>query len=168
MAKGKRLDRIRKLQEAIALAWKWFRRLTEKGEKDPTEFVSALATFAARAAKCGRRVAGSESARDAMSARAQRLHGFVVGTLPSVSTLSSNPLSEALADNTRSEVPDQVHFRLDFPAFLGIQSERNQRIILDMIMRMTTTELARKFKLSQGRISQMRSQCEDEWELFTL
>ena len=43
------------IAETIAFAWKWFRRLAQKG-KDATEFPSALASYAARAVKCGRRV----------------------------------------------------------------------------------------------------------------
>src|SRR4051812_33904916 len=36
--------------EAVALAWKWWLRLHERGQ-DPTRFVSALATFAVKAAR---------------------------------------------------------------------------------------------------------------------
>ena len=40
---------------------------------------------------------------------------FSISKLPDFSTLSDNPLSDALIDNTRSPVPEQVQFRLDFP-----------------------------------------------------
>ena len=43
------------LAEMIALSWKWFQSLVERG-KDPARFPSALATFAARAVKSGRRL----------------------------------------------------------------------------------------------------------------
>ena len=36
------------VQEAIAVSWKWFARLAERG-KDATPFISTLATLAARA-----------------------------------------------------------------------------------------------------------------------
>src|SRR5438445_9772585 len=74
----KRADRI---AETIALAWKWFVKLEERG-KDPTQFVSAIATFAAKAVKCGRRLAGNERAKDVMNDRTQRRRGFVVVRLP--------------------------------------------------------------------------------------
>src|SRR5688572_22872606 len=59
--------------EALALSWKWWVRLKRRG-KTPEDFVSALATFAARAAWSGRRLCGQERAQDVLSARAQRLH----------------------------------------------------------------------------------------------
>src|SRR6185295_10116706 len=100
--------------EALALAWKWFVRLVKKG-KDATQFSSALATFASKAVRCGRRVAGMERAKDVLSPRAQRLHGFSVGSLPDVSTLEGNVYDEALQDNTQTPVPEQLAFRVDFP-----------------------------------------------------
>src|SRR5262249_34046427 len=57
--------------EVVALAWKWHLRLAERG-KDATQFPSALATFAARAVKAGRRVCGRERARDVLSPSAHR------------------------------------------------------------------------------------------------
>jgi hypothetical protein len=45
------------IQEMTSLAWLWFLRLVEKG-KDPTRFPTAIATFAARAVKSGRRLCG--------------------------------------------------------------------------------------------------------------
>ena len=47
---------------------------------------------------------GQEAGKDCLSPTAQARHGFAVGRLPDCETLSSNPLSEALADNTRSPV----------------------------------------------------------------
>ena len=62
--------------EMVALCWRWFVRLAENG-KDASLFPSALATFAARAVRGGRRCAGHERARRALFVRpaAARLHG---------------------------------------------------------------------------------------------
>jgi len=92
----KRADRI---AETIALAWKWFLKLEERG-KDATQFVSAIATFAVKAVKSGRRLAGMERARDVMNGHTQYRQGFAIEKLPDFSSLGSNPLEEALADNT--------------------------------------------------------------------
>src|SRR4051794_18848642 len=45
------------ISEMVALSWRWFRQLAERG-KDATAFPSALATFAARAVRSGRRLCG--------------------------------------------------------------------------------------------------------------
>lgn len=154
-----RADRI---AETVALAWKWYKRLAEQG-KDATQFVSALATFAVRAVRNGRRVCGQLKPKDALSERAQQLNGFTVNKLPDFSTLGDNPYSEALADNTVSPVPDQVAFRLDFPAWLVTLSDREQRLVGDMAMNHRTMDLAAKYGISPARISQLRRELESSW-----
>src|SRR6516164_9392310 len=111
----RRADQEEAIQEMVALSWKWFVRLAARG-KDATRFPSALATYAARAVRSGRRACGQERGRDALSPSAQRRHGFLVSTLPDVSTLTDNPLSEALADNSKSPPDQQAMFRIDFPS----------------------------------------------------
>jgi hypothetical protein len=153
------------VQETVSLAWKWFVRLANKG-KDAREFPSALATYAAKAVKSGRRVCGQEKARDALSPLAQQRRSFAVASLPRRSTLSGNPLSEALADNTRSPVPDQVHFRIDFPEWLVRLGDRKRRIAEDMAMGHRTQDLATMHKITQARISQLRREFHDGWTRF--
>jgi hypothetical protein len=143
------------LAEMRGLAWLWFVRLAGRG-KDVTGFVSALATYAARAANSGRRVCGQERSKDALSPSAQRRHGFRVSALPEVSTLSDNPLSEALADNTRTPPDEQCAFRLDFPAWRATHAERDRRLLDDLMVGGRTLEVAGKYGLSPGRVSQLR------------
>ena len=153
------------IAETIALAWKWFRRLAQKG-KDATEFASTLACYAAKAVHCGRRVTTQLKAQDVLSEVAQQRHGFCVGKLPDFSTLSENPLAEALIDNTRTEVPEQVCFRIDFPSWLQTRTYRDRRIINDMAMSQRSLDLSRKYGISPGRISQLRREFRDDWQRF--
>ncbi len=153
------------IQEMIGLCWKWFLRLAQKG-KDATRFPSALASYAARAVRCGRRVVGQEKSKDVLSPVAQQGHHFAVGQLPDFSTLSDNPLAEALQDNTVSPVPEQVIFRLDFPAWLATLGQRNRAMVEDMAMGHRTQDLAQKYRVSQGRISQMRRYFQQDWSRF--
>ena len=151
--------------EMVALSWRWFVRLAEQG-KDATRFPSVLATFAARAVYSGRRLAGACKAKDALSPAAQRRHGFAVGRLPDFSTLNGNPLAEALQDNTRSPVPDQVAFRFDFPAWLSSLGARDRGIAQDMAQGHRTGELAETYGLSPARVSQLRRQFHRDWQRF--
>ena len=160
--RDKRADHI---AEAIGLAWKWFRRLAQKG-KDATRFPTALASYAVRAVRSGRRVVGQERAKEVLSPVAQQRRHFAVGKLPDFSTLSDNPLQEALHDNTVSPVPDQVCFRLDFPAWLATLGQRNREMAEDMALGHRTQDLAEKYRVSQGRISQMRRYFEQDWRRF--
>ena len=105
-------------------------------------FFAALATFAVRAVSCGRRLARMERPRDVLSERAQRLHGFTVQSLP-ISTrvprenLYAKPhgqqmqdaYEERLKDNLVTPIPDQVQFRVDFPAWLKTLTGRERRLI---------------------------------------
>jgi hypothetical protein len=162
----KRADRREEaLQEMIALSWKWFARLAERG-KDATRFPHALASYAARAVKSGRGVCGQEQDRDALSPLAQMRRCFVVGTLPAFSTLAGNPLEEALQDNTHTPPDEQACFRLDFSAWLGRLGARNKGIAEDMALGHRTRELAESYGLSPGRVSQLRREFQDDWERF--
>ena len=111
----RRADREEAVQEMVGISWMWFVRLAGRG-KDATRFPTALATFAARAVRCGRRLAGMDRARDVLSPQAQQRKGFAVGKLPDYSALDGSPLSEALHDNTRTPPDEQCAFRIDFPA----------------------------------------------------
>jgi hypothetical protein len=151
--------------EACGLAWKWWCRLVEKG-RDPTQFISAIATFAVKAARSGRRVCGQDAAKDVMSPRAQQGKGFAVCSLPAFATLSSNPFAEALHDNTKTPVDDQVAFRLDFPAWLGGFDAHKREVIDLMVNGERTTDIAEKVGKSAARISQLRLELFLSWELF--
>jgi hypothetical protein len=153
------------LAEMRGLAWKWFLRLVRRRKK-VLAYVSTLGCFVARAVHSGRRVCGHEKAKDAMSPLAQRRHCFAMQTLPDYSTLNGNPLDEALTCNTISPVPEQVAFRLDFPAWRSGYRWRDRRLIDDLMVGTRTLEAARRYGLSPARISQFRRQCHEDWSYF--
>ena len=158
--------------------WLWFVRLIEKG-KDPLSFPMMLASYAARAVRCGRRLCGQEKGKDVMASLAQQRHGFGVEALPS-SLLSSfeeryttahgqhkqDAFEERLKDNTQTPVPDQVCFRIDFPAWLTTLTPRERRLVQEMAQNERTLDLSQRFELSPGRISQMRRELHNDWTRF--
>jgi hypothetical protein len=154
------------IAEMVAIAWKWHVRPAQRG-KDASKFVGALAGYAARSVNSGRRLAGMERPQDVLSGRAQREHGFVVERLPDFSTLRSNPLEEALHDNTQTPVPDQVAFRNDFPVWRLSRTDRDRRVIDDLMLGERTRDVAHKFGLSPARISQLRRDFHEDWVRFT-
>ena len=153
------------IAEAIALAWKWFVRLEERG-KDATQIASAIATFAVKAVRCGRRLAGVEKAKDVMNSRTQQRRGFTVEKMSDNSTQSGNPLAEALTDNTVTPPPDAAAFRIDFPCWLKSLSERDRRLAEQLMIGEQTQNAARHFKMSEGRVSQLRRELCDDWSRF--
>jgi hypothetical protein len=154
------------IAEVVAVAWKWFLRATAKG-KDVSQFASVLASYAARHVRSGRKLAGQDRARDVLSSVAQQRQGFTVGKLAGVSTLTSNPLNEALVDNTQTPPGEQAAFRIDFPTWLAALGGRNRRIAEDMALGERTQDLAARHGTSPGRISQLRREFHQDWQRFT-
>ncbi|HVK10604.1 MAG TPA: hypothetical protein VM597_17690 [Gemmataceae bacterium] len=101
-----RADRV---AETVALAWRSFAALSGRG-RDPSRFVTTLSLRASQAVKAGRRLVRSEAARDALSPVARARHGFAVARLPQP-RCGVPHLAEALADDTRTPVPDQAASR---------------------------------------------------------
>jgi hypothetical protein len=130
------------IAEMIALTWKWHLRLAERG-KDAAQFPTAIATFAARAVRSGRRLAGMDRAKDVLSPLAQQRTGFAVGKLPDCSAL-----------------------RLDLPRWLATLGTRDRRIALDLALGFRTRELAATYRLSAARISQLRRRFHRSWRQF--
>jgi hypothetical protein len=166
------------IQEMRALAWKWFLRLHQLG-KDPTEFVTTFCTLLARAVNSGRRLAGMAKAKDAMNPATQRRHSFRVEPLPNSTRTSherlyASPVGQALLDafeerlrdNTVTPVPEQVQFRLDFPAWLRTLTARERRLIRAMSRNERTLDLSKEFELSPARISQLRREFWLDWHRF--
>ena len=91
----------------------------------------------------------------------------MVEKLPDYSTLSANPFAEALRDNTRTPVPEQFSFRIDFPAWLRHRGRRDRRLVQALLRGGRTREVSRLFGLSPARISQLRREFYDDWTGFT-
>jgi hypothetical protein len=153
------------IAEMVALAWKWHLRLAERG-KDAARFPSAIATFTARTVRSGRRLAGMERTKDVLSPLAQQRKGFAVGKLPDCSSLNGSPLDEALHDNTRTPPDEQCAFRIDFPAWRATHSERDRRVLDDLMLGERTLEVAGKYGLSPGRVSQLRREFLTDWRRY--
>jgi hypothetical protein len=166
------------VQETVAISWRWFVRLVERG-KDPLEFPMALASYAARAVKCGRRLCGQGKGKDVLSPLAQQRHGFIVEPLPhSIATAHEERYShvrgqrqqdafeERLRDNTQTPVPEQVSFRIDFPDWLTTLTTRERQMVRAMADNERSMDLGKRFELSAARISQMRRELHNDWQRF--
>jgi hypothetical protein len=153
------------IAELVALCWAWYLRLSGRG-KDVTEFFVTFCRLAGRAVKSGRRVAGQEWTKEVLSSLAQQRGGFIVERLPDFSTLTGNPLTEALIDNTQTPPDEAAAFRIDFPTWLTSWSERDRRIIEDLALGERTLDVADKYGLTPGRVSQKRREYHDDWQRF--
>lgn len=101
-----------------------------------------------------------------MSPVAQQRHGFVVGKLPDMEIESSNPLVEALTDNTKTPPRDAAAFRVDFPRWRRRYSRRDRGLIGRLMLGERPEHVARCFRLSPGRVSQLRTAFRADWNAF--
>jgi hypothetical protein len=157
--------REERIAEMVAMSWQWYRRLAEQG-KDAALFPSMLASFAARAVNHGRRLCGKESAKDVLSSNAQQRHGFKVRILPDGYHPFREALKYALTDNTVTPPDEQACFRIDFPAWLGTRTERDRRVVHDLMQGERACDVSRKYGMSRCRVSQLRRAFLDDWTRF--
>jgi hypothetical protein len=166
------------VSEAVAAAFVSFVALKARGLQ-PECFPSHLASFAVLRVKAERHVGSGSCNRDVLSHKAQRLHGFRVTSLSEVSPASrrGNPaarslpdgahsFTERLCDNMRTPVADQVEFRIDFPAFLGTLSSREQSMARRLEAEEPAKEVARRFGISPARVTQLRRGWLRQWRTF--
>jgi len=133
------------VSNTIALAWKAWARLNERGRGDEPGILKAVIWYSIRQTKAGRRIDSARKPRDPLSLR---VHGKV--------KFEPFDLTEMVGKNTN--VPDAVSFRLDVPAFFATcLSERQRNLAMDLAQGMSTTEAAAKYNRSPGAISQFRT-----------
>ena len=151
--------------ECVANALVAYARLVELG-KENLAFPTPLAMFAVRQYRDGRRVGSRSNVNEVLSQYAQRRKRFNVASLDKYDE-SEDAWTEAIVEDYRTPVADQVQFRCDFPAWLNTLSRRDRRIALRLAHSENTGEVARRFKVSAGRVSQLRRELAQSWEEFT-
>ena len=153
------------VQEVIATALVAFVRLVQL-KKMNLAYPTVLARYAVAQVNEGRKVGGRLNIQDVSSAYCQRRKGVVVERLDKFDE-EENAWREAVIVDTRSApVPDIVAFRCDFPAWLARLSPRNREIALKLATNESPGRVARMFKLSAGRISQLRRELAESWHAF--
>ena len=172
-------EREEAVAEAVAAAFESYLALKARGQDPVRDFPSVMATFAVLHVKTGRHVGGHQSTTDVLSPQAQARHHFQVASLSRDTPPSdwqrdglrpnrhvTNVYEERLQDNRQTPVPDQVAFRMDWPAFLQTLSERDRRMALALAEDRPASEVAVRFGLSRARVTQLRQQWCQEWRAF--
>lgn len=150
--------------EVTANAYAAFDRLVERGKLDVV-FATALVRFAIRQFHSGRRVGSRFTIRDVTSPAAQRRHGFCVERIDR-SDPATGQWVEAVVEDTKTPVADQAAFRCDFPAWLRKQKPRDARIAKALSLGHTTAAVARRFRVTAARVSQIRCELHESWSAF--
>jgi hypothetical protein len=152
------------IQEVVANACVAFARLVEQGRADKA-FPTVLARYAIAQVREGRQVGSSWSVRDVLSRRAQQKKRFTVERLDRLDR-HDDRWSEAILEDSHTPVLDQVWFRIDFPEWLSRLPVRDRSIAESLAMGDPTRQVAQRFGVSSGRISQLRRELHGSWQRF--
>jgi hypothetical protein len=76
-------------------------------------------------------------------------------------------MDEMLKDNAVTPPPDQAAFRIDFAAWRRTRTERDRRLMADLMLGERTSHVSRKYGITAGRVSQLRREFHDDWVRFS-
>ena len=152
------------VQEAVANACAAYARLVERGSADSATW-SSLAKYAIRQVRQGRRVGGSLNKRDVSSCYCQQHIGVRIENLYRWDD-EEQDWQEMILEDRQWAPADVAAFRIDFGEFLGSLSRRNQKLALDLAKGHATSWVAQNFRVSAGRISQIRLELFTAWQEF--
>jgi hypothetical protein len=132
-------------------------RLDEQGRAEVAT-PSSLAWYSSRHVKRGRPAGGRMNCKEPLSRYAQIGNGIQIE--PQYKWL------DALVEDKRATVPDQVAVKLDVGAWFGTLTKRMRQIAKDLAFGFSTSEVAKKNGVTAGRISQLRRSLEQSWFEF--
>lgn len=152
------------IQAALCSAWNMYHRLAELDKLD-LAYPTVLARFAVSQVKDHRKVGGKLNIQDVMSRYCQHKKHVSVERLDRFDRTTDEWL-EIVVEDRRAGPAEVACVRLDFMAWLKSLPTRLRRIAKLLANGETTTAVARKFKLSAGRISQLRRKFYFSWLKF--
>jgi DNA-binding NarL/FixJ family response regulator len=152
------------MQEVVANAYCAFVQLVLNG-KAAVAYPTPLAQFALRRIRAGRRVGNRMNSRDVLSPRAGRVQRPTIESLDGHDPRTGR-WKDILVEDRHAGPADIAAARIDIAAWLGTLSPRHRQIVQALATGETTSTVARKFNLTNGRISQLRQWFRAHWERF--
>lgn len=152
------------IAEVIANCFVAFVRLMDRG-LDDVIYPTPLAQFAIKQVRSGRKVGTKQNVRDVSSKYAQRSKGFVLESLDHFSKRRQE-WKEVLVEDRHAGPAETAACRIDFSDWLQSLPRRSRRIAETLAAGETTKKAAKRYRVSPGRISQLRRELKDDWEAF--
>jgi hypothetical protein len=153
------------VQNVLANTWAALVGLARRGKLEKA-FPSVLATFAEKQTRDHRIVGGHLAIKDILSKYCQTHKGVVVERLDRREKVDENEWCEVLVEDRHAGPADTARVRIDFSDWLASLKRRDRRIAEFLANGETTRAAARKFKVSDGRISQLRKELAENWRRF--
>ena len=156
--------RAEAVQDVVAYALVAFVRLLQFGRGE-IAYAAPLAGFGVARVRDGRRVGTSVNVLDVTSRRCQLRKHVRVESLD-VRDKSAGGWQEVLVEDRSASPADTAAARIDFRDWLSSLSPHHRQIALMLASGEKTQDVARKFRITSGRISQLRRELQDDWRNF--
>jgi len=149
------------IQELTGFALELYTSLVRRGKHDVI-YYTPLMKYAIKRYREGRRFIGSNTT-DILSHQTQILGRSDTCQL---SQFGDKQDTWDFMTDRKGRVLDAVQFKIDHADWLQRQTSRDQQIIHDLMMGETTGNVARRYGVSDGLISQYRKRYADSWKTF--
>ena len=150
-------EREEAVQAAIAYAFIAYARLVDL-QKPELGYATPLARFGVRQYRAGRLVGCRMNCRDVGSTGC-RLRGCIVESL--------DTLSEVICETRHATPAEIAALRIDSSDWLQTLSPRDQRLAMALARGEQTGCVAKMFRITDGRVSQLRQELYESWRRFT-
>ena len=128
-------------------------------------YASALARFGVAQTRDGRKVGGRLNVHDVSSVYCQREKGITLEQLDKFDK-EEEAWQEVLVEDRHAGPAEVAVTRIDFSTWLQLLPRRLRKIATFLAGGETTTAAAKRFRVSQGRISQIRKELFLAWHRF--
>ena len=157
-SRNKRIDRNDVIQDLIGIALQIYTSAVRRGKE---VYYSPLVRWAIKRYRDGRRCRGYNST-DIFSEHTQMLGRSKVHSFHDEEGEDRHHFME----DRRVNVADTVQFKIDYEEWHQQHSERDQQIITDLSMGERTGDVAKKYGVSAGLISQYRKRYRNSWDNY--
>ena len=152
------------VEEVVANALVAYVRLFELGKVE-LAYPSVLGMYGIRQARAGRRVGGSLNIRDVSSQYCQLRKRLTVERLDKY-VRETGEWCEVLVEDRHAGPAETAAARIDVGDWFTAMPRRDREIAEALAVGERTKDVARRFGLSQGRISQKRREYLESWQRF--
>ena len=139
-------------------------RLVERNKVE-LAFPTALTKYGVFQHRCGRRVGAKLNINDITSPYCRAMKGVEVKRLDHYDE-EEEAWKEILVPDKRATPAELAASRIDFPAWLDTLTRRDRKLAMKLATGESTGRVARMFRISAGRVSQLRRELRESWQKF--
>ena len=150
--------------EAIGLALLMFAALAGQG-RESIAYATPLARYGVARVRDGRRTGSPMNVNDVASAVCRRQRGITIERLDRCRR-DGEGWREIVVEDKTAGPAEIAATRIDFGDWLGLLSSRKREIAETLATGESTGKTARRFGLSDARVSQLRRELMDSWQTF--